>query len=100
VSGTFDIINPIVGQTSNVQADVTAIEGPFAIIGAESGANAEIINIQYDKVLTTLTVNSSVGAINTLTVANVAGQFTYGSVVVGANSSTNAAITSVEIQAY
>lgn len=100
VSGTFNAINPIVGQASGVQADVTLIEGPFAIIGATSGANAEIIAIQEDRVLTTLAVNSSIGAINTLTVANVAGQFTYGGVIVGANSSTNATITSVEIQAY
>lgn len=100
VSGSFNNIDPIVGQTSGVQADITGIEGPFAIIGVDSGANAEILSIQFDKVLTTLIVNSSVGAINTLTVANVAGQFTYGGVVVGANSTANAVTTSVEIQAY
>ena len=100
VSGTFDTINPVVGSTSGVQADVSSINGPFAIIGATTGANAEIIAVQYNRVLTTLTVNSSVGAINTLTVANVAGHFTYNSVIQAANSSTNATITSVELQAY
>lgn len=100
VSGIFNTIDPIVGSTSGVQADVSSINGPFAIIGATTGANAEILTIEYSKVLTTLTVNSSVGAINTLTVANVAGQFTHGGVVVGSNSSTNATITSVEVQSY
>lgn len=100
VSGTFDTINPIVGSTSGVQADVSSVNGPFAIIGATSGANAEILTIQYNRVLTTLTVNSSVGAINTLTVANVAGQFSYNGVITASNSSTNATITSVELQAY
>jgi hypothetical protein len=100
VAGSFDIINPIVGSTSGVQADVSSINGPFAIIGATTGANAEIIAVQYDRVLTTLTVNSSVGAINTLTVANVAGQFSYNGVITASNSSTNATITTVEIQAY
>lgn len=100
VSGTFDNINPIVGANSGVQADVASINGPFSIIGATTGANAEILTIQYNRVLTTLTVNSSVGAINTLTVANVAGQFTYNSVITAANSSTNATITSVDLQAY
>ena len=100
VSGSFDIINPIVGQTSGVQADVSSINGPFAIIGATTGANAEILAVQYDRVLTTLAVNTSVGAINTLTVANVAGQFTYGGVVLGSNSAANATIATTEVQAY
>lgn len=100
VSGTFDTINPILGSNSGVQADISSINGPFAIIGATSGANAEIIAIQSDRVLTTLTVNSSVGAINTINVANVAGQFTYNGVIVGANSEANATITAIEVQSY
>ena len=100
VSGVFDVINPVVGQTTRVQATVQEINGPFAIIGANSGASAEILVIVNDRVLTTLAVNSSVGAINTLNVANVSGSFTYNSVIVASNSSTNATITTVEIQAY
>lgn len=100
VSGTFNTIDPIVGSTSGVQADVSSINGPFAIIGATTGANAEIITVEYDSVLTTLAVNSSVGAINTIVVANVAGQFTHSGVVVGSNTSTNATITTVELQSY
>lgn len=100
VSGQFNTIDPIVGSTSKMQADVASINGPFAIIGATTGANAEILTIEYDRVLTTLAVNSSVGAINTLVVANVAGQFTHSGVVVGSNSSTNATITTVELQSY
>lgn len=100
VSGVFDVINPVVGHTTRVQATVQEINGPFAIIGANSGASAEILVIVNDRVLTTLAVNSSVGAINTLNVANVSGSFTYNSVIVASNSSTNATITTVEIQAY
>lgn len=100
VSGVFDSINPVVGANTRVQATVEDVNGPFPIVGAESGARAEILVIESDKVLTTLTVNSSVGAINTLNVANVSGNFTYNSVIVGSNSTTNATITTVEIQAY
>jgi len=100
VSGIFDTINPIVGQSSGVQADVASINGPFAIIGATTGANAEILTVEYDRVLTTLQVNTSVGAINTLTVANVAGQFTYGGVIAGSNTTANATIATIEVQAY
>lgn len=100
VTGTFNTINPIVGSTSGVQADVSNIDGPFSIIGATSGANGDIGTIQSDRVTTTLVVNSSIGAINTITVANVAGQFVSSGSITGANSEATATITSVEIQAY
>lgn len=100
VSGTFNTIDPIFGGTSGVQADVSRISGPFSIIGAESGANAQIGVIQSTRVTTTLDVDTSVGALNTFGISNVSGQFLYNSTVVGVDSLANGTITTVQIQAY
>jgi hypothetical protein len=75
VVGTFNNIDPVFGGTSGVQAGVSRISGPFSIIGATSGANAQIGVIQSTRVTTTLNVNTSVGALNTFGISNVSGQF-------------------------
>ena len=100
-SGTFNPSSgPVIGMTSGVQATVSRVNGPFSIYGSTSGANAVITAIEQTSVVTTLAINSGIGALNTFGVANVSGQFLYNSTVLGANSSANATIVSVEIQAY
>lgn len=100
VTGIFNIIDPIFGSNSGVQADVSRINGPFSIIGANSGANAQIGTIQSTRVTTTLDVDTSVGALNTFGISNVSGQFLYNSTLVGVDSLANGTITTVQIQAY
>jgi hypothetical protein len=100
VDGTFITAEPIFGSNSGVQANLSRVEGPFSIIGVDSGANGEITGIDSYKVNITLQVNSSIGALNSMDVSNVAGHFTYGDVVVGSNSGANGTITTVSIQAY
>ena len=100
VDGSFITEEPIFGNTSGVQANISRIRGPFSIVGVDTGANGEIIGIDSYEVLTTLQVNGSIGALNSMDIANVAGHFTYTSTIEGANSGANGVITTVSMQAY